>query len=114
LSSFIPRPADDFDDLLESQRNLAIQDLLAGPTNWMARGACRSVDPELFFPISIRGRAAEQIDYAKAVCRHCTVDGTCLSYALRTMPDGIWGGTTSEERIAMRVRAARRQLPAEE
>jgi WhiB family redox-sensing transcriptional regulator len=72
----------------------------------MVRGACRGADPELFFPISFRGRAVEQIDYAKAVCRRCAVSGSCLSYALRTMPDGIWGGTTSEERIAMRVRSA--------
>ncbi|HEY4701708.1 MAG TPA: WhiB family transcriptional regulator [Streptosporangiaceae bacterium] len=72
----------------------------------MVRGACRGVDPELFFPISARGRAVEQINSAKAVCGRCAVGGTCLSYALRTMPDGIWGGTTREERIAMRIHAA--------
>jgi WhiB family redox-sensing transcriptional regulator len=84
------------------------------PANWMVHGACRGTDPELFFPISLRGRAVEQINYAKTVCHRCAVSRSCLSYALRTMPDGIWGGTTSEERIAMRVRSAVRfRTPAE-
>jgi WhiB family redox-sensing transcriptional regulator len=107
LSSTIPRPSGGFDDPLNGQRHLLVRDDAPEDSpNWMVRGACRGVDPELFFPISFRGRAVEQIDYAKAVCRRCAVSGSCLSYALRTMPDGIWGGTTSEERIAMRVRSA--------
>jgi len=39
-----------------------------------------------------------QAEVAKAVCGQCAVRANCLSYALEIMPDGIWGGTTGEER----------------
>ena len=78
----------------------------AGCDDWMARGACQGADPELFFPVAVMGGAVEQINSAKAVCGRCEVDENCLSYALETMPHGIWGGTTREERIAMRVSPA--------
>lgn len=115
LSSTILPPSSSFDDPLDDQRNLfAPENADQDPVDWMVRGACRGADPELFFPISLRGRAMEQINLAKAVCGRCAVAESCLSYALRTMPDGIWGGTTSEERIAMRVRSAVRfPAPAE-
>jgi WhiB family redox-sensing transcriptional regulator len=78
----------------------------------MARGACHGSDPELFFPISVTGRSTPQIDAAKAVCGRCVVSDDCLAYALRVMPDGIWGGTTREERIAVRHRLVRPRVPA--
>lgn len=115
MSSTIPPPSSSFDNPLDHQRNLfAPEQADEDPPNWMVRGACRGADPELFFPISLRGPAVQQINYAKTICGRCPVAGNCLSYALRTMPDGIWGGTTSEERIAMRVRSAVRfPAPAE-
>jgi WhiB family transcriptional regulator, redox-sensing transcriptional regulator len=67
-------------------------------TRWMLRGACLREDPELFFPISALGPAQVQIGAAKAVCGRCSVRDNCLSYALINQPDGIWGGTTREER----------------
>jgi len=67
---------------------------------WMLRGACRSEDPELFFPIAAAGPGLAQIRLAKAVCGRCPVQADCLSYALITRPDRIWGGTTTEERWA--------------
>ncbi len=70
--------------------------------SWMALGACHGQDPELFFPIAARGPAARQIRAAKAICSGCPVRTDCLSYAVHTMPEGIWGGTTLEERYAMR------------
>jgi WhiB family transcriptional regulator, redox-sensing transcriptional regulator len=75
---------------------------------WMAHGACRGTDPELFFPVAFTGAAAEQVSSAKAVCGRCQVRENCLSYALRAMPHGIWGGTTRQERIAMRAPLAAR------
>ena len=75
----------------------------------MERGVCHGSDPELFFPISATGRAMPQINLAKAVCGRCAVSEDCLSYALQTMPEGIWGGTTREERIAIRHRLMRSQ-----
>jgi WhiB family redox-sensing transcriptional regulator len=79
--------------------------------SWMSRGACRQVDPELFFPTAVTGPAARQVEAAKAVCGLCVVRANCLSYALEAMPEGIWGGTTMEERRAARgssLRQARR------
>jgi WhiB family transcriptional regulator, redox-sensing transcriptional regulator len=72
----------------------------------MVHGACRRSDPELFFPIAVVGSAVEQVNAAKSVCGRCEVSGQCLRYAQRTMPYGIWGGTTWEERIAVRSRPA--------
>jgi WhiB family redox-sensing transcriptional regulator len=80
-------------------------DARADSVGWMTRGACRGIDPELFFPVAVMGAAAGQVSSAKAVCGRCEVCADCLSYALETMPHGIWGGTTREERIAMRAPA---------
>jgi WhiB family redox-sensing transcriptional regulator len=79
-------------------------------THWMLRGACLREDPELFFPISAAGPAQVQISAAKTVCAQCPVRVNCLSYALITQPDGIWGGTTREER--WRNAPSARGLPA--
>ena len=71
-------------------------------SGWMPRDACRGEDPELFFPITASGRALAQGLAAKAVCFRCAVRAAFLSYALATGQAGIWGGTTQEERQAMR------------
>jgi WhiB family transcriptional regulator, redox-sensing transcriptional regulator len=114
LSPIFPLWPDDADDAPGGQRRSAGPgDPYQTSAGWMARGACHSVDPELFFPISATGRAMPQINAAKAVCGRCAVSENCLSYALRVMPDGIWGGTTREERIAVRLRLVRPRVPAE-
>ena len=84
----------------------------ADRAGWMLRGACRSEDPELFFPIAAAGPALAQVSSAKAVCGRCPVQANCLSYALITRPDGIWGGTTKEERWAGPQPPAAPELPA--
>jgi WhiB family redox-sensing transcriptional regulator len=76
---------------------------------WMPRGACQGQDPELFFPIAATGPALAQVIAAKAVCFRCAVRAACLSYALATGQAGIWGGTTQEERHALR-RSARTRM----
>jgi WhiB family redox-sensing transcriptional regulator len=71
----------------------------------MSHSACRGEDPELFFPIAAAGAVLAQIRLAKAVCARCPVQANCLSYALVTgQDDGIWGGTTREERWPARRR----------
>jgi WhiB family redox-sensing transcriptional regulator len=70
--------------------------------SWMAQGACQHADPDLFFPIATGRAARPQIRAAKAICQGCAVRDPCLSYGLATRQDGIWGGTTPEERIATR------------
>lgn len=74
--------------------------------HWTDRAACRAegTDPELFFPVSYSGPALWQVAAAKAVCARCPVAADCLSWALRAgETDGIWGGTTPEERRAIRL-----------
>jgi WhiB family redox-sensing transcriptional regulator len=71
------------------------------PLSWMSQGACQREDPELFFPIAATGPALQQVNSAKAVCGRCPVRASCLSYALETGQDGVWGGTTREERTDM-------------
>ncbi len=73
--------------------------------DWMARGACQREDPELFFPIAASGPGLLAIKAAKAVCQGCAVRVPCLSYGVQTRQDGIWGGTTAEERSAIRRQA---------
>jgi hypothetical protein len=59
------------------------EDARTGSVKWMAYGACRGTDPELFFPVSVTGASVEQVSSAKAVCGRCQVRENCLSYALR-------------------------------
>jgi WhiB family redox-sensing transcriptional regulator len=79
-----------------------------GHVDWLDLARCRDQDPELFFPLGSTGPALEQIEAAKAVCRRCDVRATCLEWALETGQDcGVWGGTSEDERRAIR-RARRR------
>jgi WhiB family redox-sensing transcriptional regulator len=70
----------------------------ANGVSWRLAAACRSADPELFFPLSGCGKALEQIAEAKAICAGYPVRRQCLEFALRTRPQGIWGGLTELER----------------
>ena len=64
---------------------------------WMDEAACRTSDPELFFPID------DESPKAIAVCRRCPVQADCLIFALRTnQRNGIWGGKTERERASLR------------
>ncbi len=67
--------------------------------DWRELAMCRQVDPELFFPEANSGRAYEaQVAAAKRVCAACPVHPECLSFALRSLGEGIAGGLTPEER----------------
>jgi WhiB family redox-sensing transcriptional regulator len=85
-----------------------------GPADWRAQGACRREDPELFFPVAEAGPALVQLDRARAICRRCPVRAECLSFALETVQDhGVWGGTSEDERRALRRNRRRRQYAAQ-
>jgi WhiB family transcriptional regulator, redox-sensing transcriptional regulator len=71
--------------------------------DWRSLGACLAEDPELFFPLSSSGPGGAQIATAKAVCAHCQVRNECLGFAMSTGQEhGVWGGTSEEERKALR------------
>ncbi len=73
---------------------------------FMAFGACRGVDPDLFFPD--RG---ESLEPAKRICGECAVRDECLEHALANGERfGVWGGTSERER--RRIRRQRRTAAA--
>jgi WhiB family redox-sensing transcriptional regulator len=87
---------------------------------WQGRGGCRSEDPELFFPIGDTekrdergwrtGQAGRQADKALKVCWSvCPVRAECLAWAVQMGPSiqGVWGGTTEQERAVTRRRVNR-------
>jgi WhiB family transcriptional regulator, redox-sensing transcriptional regulator len=71
--------------------------------DWRDDAACLHADPDLFFPVGTAGPALRQVDEAKRICRTCLVRTPCLTWALdHGTSAGIWGGTTEEERRAIR------------
>jgi len=72
-------------------------------SDWRQKASCKSIDPDLFFPVGTTGVALEQIEQAKAVCRACEAQPACLEFALATNQEsGVWGGTSEEERRKLR------------
>lgn len=66
--------------------------------DWMDDAACAEIGFEPFFPE--HGHPAPK---AKRICATCPVIDQCLDYAVRNqINDGIWGGTSPKERIALR------------
>jgi WhiB family redox-sensing transcriptional regulator len=65
-------------------------------TDWMQRAACTQVFPELFFPASPKDD--QQIKMAKQICQDCPVLDECYVYAMNVNVDGVWAGTTPEQR----------------
>lgn len=72
-------------------------------TDWMDRGRCLGMDPDLFYP-----EHGVRAGMAKKACASCDVRADCLRYALDRMCDldvgafGIWGGMNADERWALR------------
>ena len=61
---------------------------------WRSLGACRGLDPEIFFP-----ETSEEEDLALGICAMCDVRIACLEHALaRREKVGVWGGTTDKDR----------------
>jgi len=79
-------------------------------TDWRAAGACLAADPDLFFPVAAGGPAGQETSRALRICDGCPVKRQCLDFAMRHgEANGIWGGTTPEERI--RVLRGRNRRP---
>lgn len=76
---------------------------LREPMTWMERGVCRNAPQEQFFPEKTFGGNA----YKKVIetyCNVCPVKNSCLNFALDNFELGIWGGTTTRGRTAIRAK----------
>ncbi len=79
---------------------------------WADHAACRTENPELFFPLAIEPYSW-QVKRAKQVCGGCPVRRDCLTYALESAQKyGVWGGATEEERRRLRAKARGRPMEA--
>lgn len=66
--------------------------------DWWEQAVCSQVDPEIFFPVP-----GGKHTTAKLICRSCPVREQCLEYAqAHRLRDGIWGGLSDRERLALR------------
>lgn len=64
---------------------------------------CRSQDPDMWFSYSPRAIAT-----AAELCMRCPLQRQCADVAIATGErHGVWGGTTEEERRALRRPAVR-------
>ena len=71
--------------------------------NWRDKGACRGIDPDIFYPPE-----DDSAEEAKAVCEVCVVRQACLEHALSNREkEGVWGGATERERRRL-IRQRRR------
>jgi WhiB family transcriptional regulator, redox-sensing transcriptional regulator len=69
---------------------------------WQLRGACRAVDPELFFGPEVERSRAKRVREAAAVavCAGCPVRVECRAEALAPLAlYGVWGGLTEADRL---------------
>ncbi len=67
---------------------------------WRDGAACRGFDISVFFPDE---SDSDAIAHAKDICLSCPVIDDCLSYAVEhNQTEGIWGGTTRQERRRLR------------
>jgi hypothetical protein len=79
----------------------------AGRTDWRQQAACRCLDPGLFFPVSTSGASPDRDDPV----RMRALPGADSVPALDTRRwtgSSAWGGTTEEDRRAMRYAPAAR------
>jgi WhiB family redox-sensing transcriptional regulator len=68
-----------------------------------SQAACTEEDIDIFFPENgdVKGKTA----LAKAICASCPVAVQCLQFAIANDEEGIWGGTTLEERKRFKRRS---------
>lgn len=73
---------------------------------WRLEAACRDTDPNTFYPqlspTDRWDRTDPDVAAAMSLCRVCSAQVDCLTYALEHREDeGIWGGTDPFTRRAM-------------
>ena len=85
---------------LPTPTDAALIDLDERP--WAAYAACRTADPDVFFPAS-----EGDTDAALRICRGCPVIDECRDWALdMRIRYGVWGGLTERDRRRVLRRSA--------
>jgi WhiB family transcriptional regulator, redox-sensing transcriptional regulator len=83
---------------------------------WMDRGRCNGTPNwQSFFAderAQRRGLPAEVPPDVMPLCGVCDVRNTCLTWALEHDEEGVWGGTTKQQREAMKRPIVRAKCPA--
>jgi len=69
--------------------------LSSAEVTWRLKAACRNKETSLFFSPP----KSNDVQAAKKICRSCPVSAECLYSGLTYQYQGIWGGTTEEERV---------------
>ncbi|RZU30615.1 WhiB family transcriptional regulator [Blastococcus saxobsidens] len=70
---------------------------------WAARAGCQGHDPADWMDDG----PGLPTGAARAICAACPVSAACLAHALaHDEPWGMWGGLTTRERVARRLRQA--------
>lgn len=68
---------------------------------WRDEAQCQGIEPELFFDDA-------RVEIARGYCLACPVRHPCLMEALADRwSEGVWGGTTKDQRAAIRRKARR-------
>jgi WhiB family redox-sensing transcriptional regulator len=63
---------------------------------WRQKAACKNTDPTVFFPFKHTVRTTSE---ALSYCAQCEVKAECLHIAVTYNYDGIWGGSTNDQRL---------------
>lgn len=73
--------------------------------------ACAGTDPSLWFPDSMwnlygqsTSRLRQQVRVCRSICAGCPIMAECLEHAVSNHEHGIWAGTTTSQRKAIRKR----------
>ncbi len=72
------------------------------PSEWTQQARCAGEDPEMWFSVIPSEQAR-----AVAICQECPVQAACLSEALASNAEGIWGGLTEDEIRSLKRRRRR-------
>lgn len=71
---------------------------------------CSQVDPDDFFADPDQPNSIKTTNAAKKVCANCPYIVECLEWALENNEQGVWGGTTRNERRRLRKEARLRPI----
>lgn len=64
--------------------------------------ACTEVDPDLFFADPEEPNYLKITSKAKKICGTCIYIAECREWAIETNEQGVWGGTSKNERRKIR------------